>query len=191
MYDANGKLYNTVTSEIWEDNDSDKYKLITKYSDATVVKSYDGTYEYDYDPKGKTLKKTEVVNTTGKALQKRGYRTEMINWLNEILSSKKVSAVESKVDGEEMFIVTVIKNTDDKYVHYFDKNSMTLKDTKIYKIKDGKDVLYQDNTDKSFELIKSASQEEQAGYFKFDVVVPADVKVTLSKIDAVSRKVVL
>jgi uncharacterized protein (UPF0333 family) len=106
MYNADGKVYNTVTSEIWEDNDSDRYKLITKYQDATVTTSFDGMYEYDYDSKAKTLRKTEVVDTYGRQLKKRGYRSEMINWLNEILIGDKVSAVEKKVDGIDMFVLT-------------------------------------------------------------------------------------
>lgn len=188
MYDADGKVFNTVTTETWEDNDTDKFKQIIKYQDATVTKAFDGIFEYDYDNKSKTLKKTEVVNTSNAELKKRGYRVEAINWFNEILRGEQVTAVENRVDGKDVFIVTVIKNKDDKYVHYFDKESLNLVNTKIYKIKDGKDLLYQENSDQVFELINPNSEEERAAFFQFDVELPSDVKLVESRIDAVTRK---
>jgi hypothetical protein len=191
MIDENGKIFNTESHEIWEDNDSDKYKLIADYQDAKVTKSFDGQVEKEYDAKSKSLKITNYVFPAGvTSTAKRGYRTEVINWFNEILAGTQVSAVENTLNGKPVFVVTVIKNVDDKYVHYFDKESLALLTTKIYKVKNGKDVLYQENTDSLFELITPSSAEDAAKYFEFGVEVPSNATTTTKKIDAITRKTV-
>lgn len=185
---SDGIQTSQITYELWEDNSSNKFKNSAYYSDETVTQVNDGSIQWNYSDREKTLVKERYKygNETTPSAAPQSKRVELLSDFEAILQydDSRITLSEGLYNNNPVYILETVGRVENSFESYnkkekmyFDRNSMKLIGTREYRVDGANEYLLTDNEELIYEAVERTDENMQS-LFTFTVSLPADTIIT-------------
>jgi len=171
----------SLVSEIWEDQDSSRFKNQVIYNNGQkIIQVFDGDIYWDYNEAEKTLKKDIYIYPDPKEKEvKRGERVDLIKTYRELLDNGRLIAEEKEIEGRKVWQVIDKKADENSFfwdIFYFDKETFLLLQQEKLQEKNGKKILKEKMI---YEIMEAIPKEnvDVSKIFLFDYPLSEGTKV--------------
>lgn len=183
VFDENGNPADSITYELWEDQNSPMIRNITTYTDNTSVIINDGKILWNYDSKTNTLNK-EIFS--GSSTGKTGYAVDLVQKFKSLVESDKVTADTIEENGKRVIVISEKYDADDgednhtfivKY--FFDKEDFRLIKILTYKVTNDASRTEVIQSSSEYLALDSQARSEKTlkSLFTFNYPLPDNVKI--------------
>ena len=169
-----------IIYEIWEDQDSDRFKQVVTYADGKkTIQAFDGDIRWDYNEEEDTLRKDIYVYSDPKEREiKHGKRLDLAEKYRRLLNKGDLIAYEDKLENRPVWRVIDKRQQKTSYwnTFYFDKETFLLIQEEKWVKKNGKET----KTEKiSYPIMESIPRQNLniAKFFSFNLPLSKTTKI--------------